>query len=206
MKPESVIKTALEKGLDVIGVVDHDIFKGGPETKKLAEKIAPELIVIPGEEIKTLSGEIIAYNLKKTIPKKLSLEKTIEEARKQGAFITVPHPFDRVRQGVGSNIELIKDKVDAIEAFNARGIYPGCNRKALEFARRNDIPIVAGSDSHFLYEIGSGYMKVESEPNPESVIEAIKAGKTEIGGRKTGIRPHIGTFFQKKNIGIRPFT
>lgn len=198
MEPEIIIRTALKRGLDVIGVVDHDIYKGGPETKKIAEKIAPELIVIPGEEIKTLSGEVIAFNLKRTIPKKMALADTVEEARGQGAFIIVPHPFDKLRQGVGENIDIIKDDIDAIEIFNARTMFHSFNMKARKYAEDNMIPIIAGSDSHFYYEIGAGYTLIDSERNEKDILESIKAGKTKIGGKKTGIRPHAGTFFQKK--------
>jgi len=198
LTPDLIIKTALEKKLDVIGVVDHDIFKGGPETKKLAEKIAPNLLVIPGEEIKTLSGEVIAFCINKTIPRKMSLEKTIDEAKKQNAFIVIPHPFERIRQGIGSEIESIKGDIDAIEAFNSRCFLGSFNRKALLFAKENGIPVIAGSDSHFDYEIGSGYTYIDAGPDEDSVIEAIKKGKTEIGGKITGIKPHLGTFIQKR--------
>ncbi len=198
LSPDLIIKTAIERKLDVIGVVDHDLYKGGPETKKLAGKIAPNLIVIPGEEIKTLLGEIMVFGLKKTIPKGLDLEKTIEEAKKQNAFIVVPHPFERIRQGIQDEIETIKDKIDAVEVFNSRNFLDRFNKKALEFAQRNNIPAIAGSDSHFDYEIGSGYTYVDSAPDTESIFKAIKEGKTEIGGKITGLKPHFETFLLKR--------
>ncbi len=199
LTPDLIIKTAVKNKLDVIGVVDHDVLRGGPETKKLAGRIAPRLVVIPGEEIKTLSGEIMVFGIEKTIHKGLSLEKTIEEAKKQEAFIVVPHPFDRIRQGIGGkNLEKIKDEIDAIEVFNARSFMNRFNKKALDFAKENNIPVIAGSDSHFAYEIGSGYIYIDSEVSEEAVIEAVKSGKAEVGGKITGLKPHFGTFLQKR--------
>ncbi|MBN2101758.1 MAG: PHP domain-containing protein [Candidatus Aenigmarchaeota archaeon] len=198
LSPDLIIKTAIKKKLDVIGVVDHDIFKGGPETKKLAAKIAPSMVVIPGEEIKTLSGEIIAFGIQNTIPRKLTLRKTIEEAKKQNAFIVVPHPFEKIRQGLGNAILGIKDDIDAVEAFNSRCFLGSFNKKALKFATENNIPVIAGSDSHFDYEIGSGYTYVDAEPDENSVLDAIKKGRTEIGGKITGLKPHFRTFIQKR--------
>ncbi len=205
MKPEEVIRAALEKGLDVIGVLDHDILAGGIEAAKIAKRIAPNIIVLAGEEIKTSSGEIIALGLKETVRPKMGLKKTIKIAKKQGAFIIAPHPFDSFRKGIMNEIDDVLDLIDAIEAFNARSMLSSFTKRAIEYANLHSVPMVAGSDAHFLFEIGSGYTLVDCEKSEEAVFEAIRRKKTRICGKKTGIMPHIGTFFQKR-IGKNPFT
>ncbi|NOX71218.1 MAG: PHP domain-containing protein [Candidatus Micrarchaeota archaeon] len=198
IKPPDLIKTAVEKGLDVIGVVDHDVLWGGLEASKIARDIAPDLTVIPGEEIKTGDGEIIALNIKKTIKSGLGIEMTAQEVKKQGGFLIVPHPFDKMRRGVLDNISLIKNSIDAIEVFNARSIFSSFNAKARAYATENMIPMVAGSDAHFLYEIGAAYTMIDSDNDMKSIFDAIAAGRTKIEGKRTGMKPHLGTFFQKR--------
>jgi predicted metal-dependent phosphoesterase TrpH len=56
MKPEDLITVARERGLDAVIVLDHGTIKGAIETRDRAQGTG--LLVIPGEEIKTKSGEI----------------------------------------------------------------------------------------------------------------------------------------------------
>ena len=60
---EKIIKTAEKKKMDGIAICDHDSLKGG----LMAKKVKTDLIVIPGEEIKTDFGEIIGYFLNEEI-------------------------------------------------------------------------------------------------------------------------------------------
>ena len=118
MKPRDILETAMSKGLDVISVTDHNSTKGGIETRDYAEKKDMSIKVLVGQEVKTLSGEIIVLNLEEEIPRDMTLEETISYGEK--GFIIAPHPFDKFRKGIGDDIDSIKDKINAIEVFNSR--------------------------------------------------------------------------------------
>jgi len=198
LTPETIIKSAKGMGLDIIGVLDHGSLEGGKETEKLAERIARELVVFVGEEIKTKEGEIIAFNIEKPVPQFMDLVGTCELVKKRGGFIVLPHPFDSLRMGLGRSVYKIVKYTDAVEGFNARSMLSRFNRKAVKFSEDLGLPVIAGSDAHFEEEIGKGITLVDSEPRKESVMEAIKTGETRISGNKTGVKPHIKTFLQKR--------
>jgi predicted metal-dependent phosphoesterase TrpH len=198
LRPEVIIKRAKEVGLDIIGVLDHGSIEGGRETEALAKKKAKNLVVFVGEEIKTKEGEIIAFNIGRTIPQFMGLIETCERVKKRGGFIILPHPFDSLRMGLGRSAYKILKYTDAVEGFNARSMFNRFNKRAVRFSEESGLPMVAGSDAHFEEEIGKGITLVNSEPSRESVMEAIKAGKTKISGKRTGTKPHIKTFLHKR--------
>jgi len=191
MKPKDILETAMSKGLDVISVTDHNSTKGGIETRDYAEKKDLAITVIVGQEVKTISGEIIVLNLDEEIPRDMTLEETISYGQK--GFIIAPHPFDKFRKGIGEDIDSIKDKINAIEVFNSRTLLSAHNKLAETYAKSNNIPGIAGSDSHFSEELGSSYFMVESKKTTNSIFKSINEGKISIYGRQTGIRPHLKT-------------
>lgn len=193
MSPEEIIDLAKKLGLDAIAVTDHNSVEGGKETEKLAKG----LIVFVGSEIKTESGEIIGLNLKEDIPSDLTLAQTCKLIKEQGGFVLVPHPFDKMRRGVGKEIEKIVRYIDAVEVFNARTLLDKFNKNASKFAEEHKLPKVAGSDAHFGAELGSAYTFVYSEKQKDKILEAVKGGKTKIFGGKTGVLPHWKTFVTK---------
>jgi len=198
--PKDLVKKARELGFDVIGVTDHGTVRGGIETEKIAKKIAKSLIVFVGQEIKTKQGEILAYNVRKEIEEKQDLAKTCQDAK--DGFLVIPHPFDLMRKGTRKKTKAILRHVDALEVFNARTIVNRFNKKAMEFARENKIPMFAGSDAHFLREFGKTYMLIESRRNKRDILNAIKNRKAELimqgtdmrSGLKRGLRK-IRTYF-----------
>jgi predicted metal-dependent phosphoesterase TrpH len=198
LTPEVIIKRAKKVGLNIVGVLDHGSVEGGKETEALAKRTAKDLVVFVGEEIKTREGEIIAFNIGKTIPQFMDLIETCKRVKKLGGFIVLPHPFDSLRMGLGGSAYKILKYTDAVEGFNARCMFNRFNKRAVRFSEESGLPMVAGSDAHFEEEIGKGITLVNSEPSRESVMEAIKARKTKISGEKTGSKPHIKTFLQKK--------
>jgi predicted metal-dependent phosphoesterase TrpH len=193
MPPEEIIDLAKKLGLDAIAVTDHNAVEGGKET----EKVAKGLIVFVGSEIRTEEGEVIGLNLKRNIPEGLPLVHTCKLIKKQGGFLIVPHPFDRMRSGIGRGIEKIVRYIDAVEVFNARTLFGKFNKDSLEFAERHKLPKIAGSDAHFGKEMGSAYTVVDSEKRKGAILKAIKSGRTRILGNKSGLRPHWKTFVTK---------
>jgi len=195
MPPEDIVKLAKEKGLDAIAVTDHNTIEGGKVTKKLAK--GKDLVVFVGSEIKTMDGEIIGIGLRRDVEEGLSLMETCELIKRQNGFIIVPHPFDRFRRGIGKEIKKIIKFIDAVEVFNARTLFDSFNRKSMEFAEEFSLSKVAGSDAHFGDEMGSAYTLVDASKEDGAILKAVKEGKSEIFGKKTGLLPHWRTFVTK---------
>ena len=164
-----LIEQARARGLDRLAITDHNTIAGALEAKALA----PGLVIV-GEEILTLQGELLAYYLKEEIPPRLSADETIARLRAQGAFIAVPHPFDRHRHGwKRDDLLRILPQVDAIEVFNARSFRCSLNDKALFFTRDQQVPAIAGSDAHSLRELGYARTLLPPFTDTESLRQVV---------------------------------
>jgi predicted metal-dependent phosphoesterase TrpH len=171
---ELMIETCRRKGIDRIAITDHNTAEGALALAAMA----PELI-IPGEEIMTPQGEILAFFVRETIPPGLSPAETIRRLRDQGAVISVSHPYDRLRKGAWEEPDLLQivDAVDAIEIFNARCIYAEDNAKALAFAQAHDKPGTVGSDAHIAYELGRATLHMQPFEGPADFYESLKTAR-----------------------------
>lgn len=202
INPEDLVKKAVELGFDAIAVTDHGTIKGAIETKEIARKTAKDLIVFVGQEIKTKQGEVLVYNIRNEIKEEQDVLKTCQEAKKNKGFLVIPHPFDLMRRGIGENTKSILGYVDAVEGFNARTVINRFNERAMEFAKENSKPMVAGSDAHFLDEFGKTYMLIESGKGERDILNAIEKNRLEMvmqrhgmkSGMKRGLRK-IRTYF-----------
>lgn len=189
---DRVVATARRKGIDRILLTDHNTAEGALEWARRA----PDLF-IPGEEIMTTAGEILAWFVQETVPRRLTPQETIRRLRDQGAVIGVAHPFDRVRKGAWGDAALreIVDLVDTIEVFNARCFFMSDNLRAAEFARDHAKPGTAGSDAHIPYEYGRAAMRVPPFHDAASLLESIKQG--EIDARLSSWWVHGGSTYAK---------
>jgi predicted metal-dependent phosphoesterase TrpH len=168
---ELIVETCKRNGIDRIAITDHNTAEGA---LRLAQ-MAPDLI-IPGEEIMTPQGELLAFFVKETISPGLSPHETIRRLRNQGAVISVSHPYDRLRKGAWQEPDLLKivDLVDAIEVFNSRCIFAEDNAKALAFAQAHQKPGTVGSDAHIAYELGRATLVMQPFEGPADFTESLK--------------------------------
>jgi len=191
---KEVIKVAQQRGLDGIAITDHDTLEGAYE----ALEKRSGLIIIPGEEVKTDQGEILALGIKRTIPKKLPIADAINKTHIQGGLVVIPHPtipfFSKLREKNMRNL-----LIDGLEVFSAIAPFSGYfSKKNMELARRLGVSITAGSDSHFPETVGDAYTLVHSESRDlKDVLYAIKLGRTDVGGGPSKL-----TFKLKMSKGI----
>jgi predicted metal-dependent phosphoesterase TrpH len=171
--PRKLVETCRHKGVDRVVVTDHNTIAGA----LAAQKLDPELVIV-GEEIMTTRGEILAAFVTEDVPPLLSPQETIQRLKNQGAFISVSHPFDGLRNGAwqeGDLLEILPD-VDAIEVFNSRCIDPNFNRLADEFARRHGLAGTVGSDAHAAFELGRSLLLLEQFEGPDGMRKVIRKG------------------------------
>src|SRR5581483_854581 len=88
---DELLDYAEEQGLGAIAITDHNKFGGALEAVEKAR--GRNLVVIPGEEIKTdRQGEVIGLFLQEEIPPRLSFADTLAAIRAQGGLVYLPHP------------------------------------------------------------------------------------------------------------------
>ena len=177
-------------GLAAVCVTDHDTIEGALRLREMDTG----LMVIVGEEITTADGELVGLFLERRIERGLSAERTIALIHEQGGLADVPHPFSRNR---GRHLrhrvlERVASSLDIVEVFNAREIASSSNVRALDFARRHDLPGGVGSDSHRPIEIGRAYVEVAPFTGPEGLLRALREGK--VTGTLSGFGIHVRTW------------
>ncbi|GAB4472856.1 MAG: PHP domain-containing protein [Anaerolineales bacterium] len=167
-----LLATCKQKKIAKIAITDHNTIRNA----LLAHEIAPDIVIV-GEEILTQQGELLAFFVKEEIPSGLDAIEAIAELRKQGAFISVSHPYDHFRKGYWQEdaLEKIADKVDAIEVFNARCIFNRHNRLAVAFAHQHNLFGTVGSDAHSSIEIGRAYHIMDNFSNVTQFRSALLA-------------------------------
>jgi predicted metal-dependent phosphoesterase TrpH len=187
--PEKLLEISKRKGIDRLVITDHNTIRGALRARELD----PERVIV-GEEILTTQGEFLAAFVKEEIPKRLTPMETIRRLKDQGAFISVSHPFDRLRCGWETEQLLeILPYVDAIETFNARAYRAAVNQQAQEFAWQHHLAGTAGSDAHASFELGAATMTLPYFTDAASLRQAM--AQVEYHTRYSGFWVHLVSRF-----------
>ncbi|HUK93819.1 MAG TPA: glycosyltransferase [Gaiellaceae bacterium] len=174
---EDLLDHAEAEGLGAIAVTDHNVFGGALEAAELAR--GRDLIVIPGEEVKTDGqGEVIGLFLSEEIPRGMSFGDTIAAIRAQGGIVYVPHPFDRLH-AIPDPATLHEHlaEIDVLEVYNARLLFEAYNDEALRFARKYGLTMGAGSDAHVLQGVGTGALRLRGFDGPEEFLASLQTAQ-----------------------------
>jgi len=180
----AVLKRAKQAGLHIIAITDHDEIRGA----LLAEQLAPQygIQVIPGVEITTAEGDLLALGIRKIIPAGLALIETVLRVGEQGGFCIAPHPMAR---GLGmkslSSYSIIRALRHAeaaraligIETYNATTLDREANHFADILANRMNIAKTADSDAHVLDAIGLGVTVFPGKTEAD-LVKALRENTT----------------------------
>lgn len=185
---ELILEHAADIGLDAVVITDHDVLVESSRAAELAAEY--DLIGIPGVEVSTAHGHLLAIGVDEMPPRRAPYEETVEWIRDHGGVAIVPHPFQRTRHGVRK--KNIPD-VDAIETFNAWLFTGYKNRRARRYAEAYGYPTVAASDAHTLPYVGRAYTEItipevdREAVTREDVLTAIREGSTAVQGRRAPV-------------------
>jgi len=186
----SVLKRAQQIGLSVIAITDHDEIAGSLRALDLASMYGVE--VIPGTEVTTAEGDLLALNVTEKIQRDLPLIDTILKVGELGGFCIAPHPM---AGGIGMkslsaysilralrNMEIARILI-AVETYNATTIDKMSNHYARILADRLDIAQTASSDAHIVETIGLGATEFDGH-TAQHLITALKNGRISIRKQK----------------------
>ncbi len=165
MEPERILIVAKGRGVGAVAICDHNSFEC--HNRKIRSN---SVILIPAEEISTNDGHLIGLFLNEHVASGDFFD-VVDSINSQDGVIVLAHPF-RKRGG----IEELKGYIDVVETFNAR-TSDECNKKAANFAKKNKMPAMAGSDAHFYFEIGNGTTVLEANNDEDIRRMILKGGK-----------------------------
>lgn len=181
----SVLKRARQIGLDVIAITDHDEINGSLKALELASKY--EVQVIPGAEVTTAEGDLLALNIKENIQRGIPLIDTILKVGERGGFCIAPHPM---AGGIGmkslsaySILRALRNPDAAkvligVETYNATAIDRMSNHYARILAGRLGIAQVASSDAHVAEAVGLGATRFAGH-TAQDLIKGLIAGTVQ---------------------------
>lgn len=199
--PKEIIKILKKKGICGMAITDHNTLEGSLKALKDKPK---DFVIIPGCEISTKEGHIIALNIKENIPKKLSYIETIEKIKEQNGTTIIPHIFRNMSGIKKEKLKKIYTKINAIEVFNSCSL-PITNLKMAETAKKYKLGGTGGSDSHSPKFVGWGYTTVDTtKTDIDSIIIEIEKKKTWGEGqtlpldyRRDRMIKSVNQFFQR---------
>lgn len=188
LTPKTIVKLAKKRGLSVIAVTDHETIKGGLATVRAALP-EPDVLAIPGIEVKTDRGDVIGLFVTEEIQSRGFLS-VVEAIRAQDGLVVLPHPY-------GRNITGIKQKaryVDLIETLNGRT--PNFrNTLAQRLAKELKKPVLASSDAHTAFELGRIRTRFNRIPNDQDELRnALLQAKRDVIGREAPFVVHAFSF------------
>jgi predicted metal-dependent phosphoesterase TrpH len=195
--PEQLVFFARKRGLDGVAVTDHDRLDGA---LKIAEKT--DFLILPGMEISSLNGHIVALNVQEKIAKGLTSEETVDRIHDAGGIAIACHPIAFFKGSLG---KYASSKFDAIEVINSSVLpFRYSVKRSQQLALRLGIARVAGTDAHYAPEIGCAYTIVDAEPRVLDIVNAIKNGKCQPFGAaiplNLRLKREFSVFFKKSKF------
>jgi len=174
---QEIMEAARSCHLDGIAITDHnslDALEDFPEN-------TGDLILIPGCEVSSNQGHILALGVKEVPTKHRDISDTIREIRELGGVPVLSHPF-RAAHAVG--VDELSDWEDAaFEGMNGRS-WRRDNGRATRFGKENHRIMTGGSDAHTISEIGRAWSVFPGNVSSvDDVLDALRNGEVTPGGK-----------------------
>ncbi len=170
--------------LHVIAITDHDEIRGALEAQDLAPIYGVE--VVPGSEVSSADGHVLALYVDKPIPSGLPLLETIYHIGDLGGLAIIAHPAARGVSSVRTEVLISMFKqpgvskiLVGIEAVNGSLFHRRSNILATALARSLPVACVGNSDSHLLHTIGEIATRFTGH-NAAELRTALESGYTEL--------------------------
>lgn len=176
-----IVEGIRDRDLDGFSITDHNYFD--PDRyQTLSEET--DLVVVPGEEINTNQGHVLAYFIEEEIEPFREAVDVVEDIHAQDGIAVMAHPF-RLRQNYSEGYH---ELFDGIELFNSRSGDPS-NTTSPNFYTKTMVEhhgitaITGGSDSHLPWTVGNGITELPTGPNLKEIKKAILEGEAKAYGR-----------------------
>jgi predicted metal-dependent phosphoesterase TrpH len=172
-----------QAGLTGFALTDHNSVAGHPELREI-ERRYPMYRMVPGVEVSTREGHLLAFGVSELPPAKQPIADTVRWVIDHGGVPVPAHPM-RWSHGIGRKWATSLD-VPALETTNGHtGAIP--NARAELLAARRGIGGTGGSDVHELRDIGRALTEFpESVDSVSDILDALREGRCQGTGLSLG--------------------
>jgi len=174
-EPEETVLQAIEINLQGIAFTEHYSYEASEHAERLSEKYKDRIMIFRGVEFSAAEGHCLVFgvNTDKLSIKNAPVEEVIKAVNGSGGIVIPSHPF-RGGNSLGDKIELIRG-FSAIEGYNGYS-HHSQNTKAVEAAKRLQIPYTGGSDAHEAKEVGACFTEFHDEVTYDNFLDLLKTG------------------------------
>ena len=186
LEPKDLAERAKAAGLDAFCLTEHDALWPEDEAQKIAEEVG--ITIIPGCEVSTDPGHILAWGMEKYVFGMHRVERLAQHVAERGGALIFAHPYRRqiawkdnpedweiaIQRALGS---IAMEHVVALEILNGRGKERE-NRFSADLAAASGFQGTAGTDSHAVHDIGkvATWFETDSIETWQDLVRELKAG------------------------------
>jgi predicted metal-dependent phosphoesterase TrpH len=182
--PELLDYVEEHTSLSLVAITEHDDLRPALTAREAVARRNYRFEVIPGIEVTTIEGHLLALYIEEPVPSLKRLLPTLEAVHKQGGLCVVPHPMSWLTRSIGQRTieRVLRDGgagvyFDGIElASSPAGRMVQSKARRLN-SERYYLAEVGGSDAHFLQAIGASYTTFDGE-SADDLRRAIVARAT----------------------------
>jgi predicted metal-dependent phosphoesterase TrpH len=168
------VRRARGRGLDGLAITDHNTLVGD-EPLRVAAEAVPGFLLVPGVEISTRDGHLLAYGVSELPRSGRSYPETVDAVLRQGGVPVVAHPFRWVH-GAGRRGVRCRG-IAALETSNGRNAR-GANLRAQRTRELLGLGGTGGSDAHTPGEVGQAFTLLwPRAPGTAGVLDALRRGE-----------------------------
>jgi predicted metal-dependent phosphoesterase TrpH len=180
--------------LDIIAITDHDDIRGAMQALDLIEQRRYRFKVIPGIEITTRQGHLLALFVTQEFPMLRTLEVSMAAVHEAGGMAIAPHPLSWLTTSIRERqllaVHAGKYPFHGIETFNPSYAGRVSHKRVKELNETIlKLPEFGGSDAHALSMVGKGFTLFPGS-TIEDLLAAIQSGATQAGGTFMNLRDH----------------
>jgi len=155
----ALLEMARRRFLTHLAITDHDSVEGALRARDRSREI--EIVV--GCEISLNGGRHLIGLFLEQRPTARHVLEAIDQIHAQGGFVLLPHPFQPISGLFHAGVdEAVLSRIDALEVCNGFEP-PERNAQALKLAQSRRLPMLVGSDSHYLVDVGRACVEFPDE-------------------------------------------
>ena len=197
---DELVRLLPQRGLDGLALTDHNTVAGHARLAELAAEY-PDLQLLPGVEVSTREGHLLAFGVTAAPPAGVSVDETVEWVTARAGVAVLAHPFRRVH-GVGG-VVCREARVSAMETVNGHN-GTRANRLATAVAVARGLGATGGSDAHSSAGLGRAWARFPDGLNSvDELLEALRRGTTAAEGRSATTLERSRTAIRSLGLRLR---
>ena len=175
---KELIDLASEKDFDILAITLHNKVLYNKELLDYAKQ--RNILLIPGCEKTIENRHVLLYNFSQEEIERINSFEDLRKMKREHKLVIAPHPFYPHPSALQNRLYKNIDLFDAIEYSHFYTKKINFNHRAVQLAKRKNLPLVGNSDTHFLFQFNTTYSFIDSKKDVDSIIKAIKKGNIQV--------------------------